>query len=89
MIERIPYNGPVHDKAIINSPLELEQYLHKFCTALVNKLPAGFDVNLRRNGMRSFNCQIIRNIKDNYFVEQEFHLEWDLHNQVNWRPYYG
>lgn len=75
VIERIPYNGPVHDKVIINSPVELEQYLNKFCTTVAEKLPVGHDIHLRRNEMRSFNCQIILNIKNNYFIEQEFHIE--------------
>ncbi|QFR55663.1 hypothetical protein JC221_17 [Yersinia phage JC221] len=88
-IERIPYNGPAYNKVIINNPLELKELLNKFCQELVNKLPAGHGVNLQRNGPRSFNCQIAKQHPNGFVVEQEFHIEWDLHNQVNWRPYYG
>ena len=87
--ERIPYNGPVYDKVVINTPHELREYLQKFCDELVNRLPAAYGVNLQPNGGRSFNCRIISgNLIDGFKTEQEFHIEWDLFNQVNWRPYY-
>lgn len=86
--ERIPFNGPAYDKVVINTPQELREYLNKFCTELVNRLPAGYGVNLQRNGSRSFNCQIVSGTPGGFKTEQEFHIEWDLFNQVNWRPYY-